>query len=365
MSSTISAAGPSRSSNGYISTNSQKTSPVSIDSNGSPYDKLYLACQIFARRTLQKWGRFVATRPIAVLLLCCVFLCTLTYPVLSLYAWAAPSSALGFFSYLRTSPSLRLVGADGGLSGARDRRLPWQDLESVIINGEEACWQRIPKFREVTVQQILLGFPSNGQVASEHGVLDRQPLHGLYKVQERLLSALANPANITSLACVHMEPNVDTSDKTNESPTCFSLSPMSYWKHDENAMLSDTSVIATINMPHESITQLPLKHQDFFVGRVYSGKTLRKADYAVLTLFLEGAVEPSVMNTLVRGIAQDMGYLIVERSNSATRAVMKHRSEVRVRSTLWEDAVFYTGYIIVGTYIYLTLRRLDKVGWSY
>lgn len=318
------------------------------------YNQTYAASQIFARRSLQSWGRFVATRPIAVLLLCCVFLCALTYPVLSLYAWASPSSASGFFSFLRTAPTLHLVGDDGSIARARDLKLPWQSLDSVVLNGEEACWQRIPKFREVTVQQVLLGFPADGRVASEHGVLDRKPLHGVYNLQKRLHEVLTTPQNRTSLACVQ-------SLDAQTMPNCFTLSPLAYWGQNENDMLSDTSLIATVNQASLSNLPFPLQHDDLFIGRSYAGNTLRKADYAVLTLFLEGDASPSAVTSVVHSIAQELGYVLVERSAAGSRAVMKHRSEVRVRATAWEDVLFYMGYFIVGTYIYLTLRRLDKV----
>ncbi|KAK9894673.1 hypothetical protein P389DRAFT_99796 [Cystobasidium minutum MCA 4210] len=321
------------------------------------YARIYASSQIFARRSLQSWGRFVATRPITVLLLCSVFLCALTYPVLSLYAWAAPSSASGLFSFLRTAPTLHLVGDDGSIARARDLKLPWQNLDSVVLNGEEACWQRIPKFREVTVQQILLGFPSDGRVASEHGVLDRKPLHGVYNLQKRLHEALTTPENRTSLACVQ----ILSSDIDATGPSCFTLSPLAYWDHNENEMLSDNSLIATVNQASQTKSSFPLQHDDLFVGRSYAGATLRKADYAVLTLFLEGAAPSEAISTLASGIANEMGYVLVEKSRTGSKAVMKHRSQVRVRATAWEDILFYTGYVIVGTYIYLTLRRLDKV----
>jgi hypothetical protein len=338
-------------SNGSSSNNKKGTATSLLS-----YNRLYAASQIFARQSLQGWGRFVATRPIAVLLLCSVFLCTLTYPVLSLYAWAAPASASGFFSFLRTSPSLHLIGDDGSIARARDLKLPWQDLDSVVINGEEACWQRIPKFREVTVQQVLLGFPAHGQVASEHGVLDRKPLHGVHKLQERLQEVLERPQNHSSLACVQYL------DSTTPSRSkCFTLSPLSYWNSNENDMLSDTSLIATVNTAAQFNSNFPLRHDDLFVGRSYAGSTLRKADYGVLTLFLEGAASPEIVSDLVQDIARDMGYVLVERARGGSKTVMKHRSEVRVRATLWEDFLFYTGYAIVGTYIFLTLRRLDKV----
>lgn len=322
------------------------------------YARIYASSQIFARRSLQSWGRFVATRPITVLLLCSVFLCALTYPVLSLYAWAAPSSASGLFSFLRTAPTLHLVGDDGSIARARDLKLPWQNLDSLILNGEEACWQRIPKFREVTVQQILLGFPSDGRVASEHGVLDRKPLHGVYNLQKRLHEVLTTPQNRTSLACVQLP--LSSSDD-GSSPSCFTLSPLAYWEHDENEMLSDNSLIATVNQASLSKSAFPLRHDDLFVGRSYAGATLRKADYAVLTIFLEGAASSDPISSLVGNIASEMGYVLVEKSRTGSKAVMKHRSEVRVRATAWEDVLFYTGYLIVGTYIFLTLRRLDKV----
>lgn len=299
----------------------------------------------------------MATRPITVLLLCSVFLCALTYPVLSLYAWAAPTSASGLFSFLRTAPTLHLVGDDGSIARARDLKLPWQNLDSLVINGEEACWQRIPKFREVTVQQVLLGFPSDGHVASEHGVLDRKPLHGVYKLQKRLHDLLTHPQNRSSLACVQSP----DSFSGQESTACFTLSPLAYWDHSENAMLSDTSLIATVNHASQSESSFPLRHDDLFVGRSYAGPTLRKADYAVLTLFLEGAAASDAITFMVQDVAREMGYVLVEKSRTGSKAVMKHRSEVRVRATAWEDVLFYTGYFIVGTYIFLTLRRLDKV----
>lgn len=322
---------------------------------------VYGRAQIWARSTLQAWGRYVATRQILVLLLCCLFACTLTYPVLSFYAWAAPSTASDFFDFLRTSPTWSLAGTDSSVvRRTRDLQLPWQELDAVIVNGEEACWQRIPKFREVTVQQILIGFSASGAgVASEHGVLDRRALHAVHDLEERLQDQLGadmdsrHISSAESLACA-------TLDSTSR---CLSLSPMAYWNNSENGMLSDTSLLATLNLPDQRYYDFPLRHQDLFVGRVHAGSTLRKSDFAVVNLFLQEAPQQASIAKLLEPIASGLGLAIsgVPPSASETRVVMKHRSDVRIRSKAWEDVFFYSGYVVVGFYIYLTLRRLDKV----
>ena len=318
---------------------------------GSAYSRIYTGLQIFARSRLQAWGRFVATHQITVLLLCCVVLCTLTYPTLSLYAWAAPDTTSDFFSFLRTSPTLDLLGADGSVARRRDLRLPWQGLDALVVNGEEACWQRIPKYREITVQQVLLGFPGgeNG-VASEHGVLDRRALHAVHKFEQSLQSYLLESHN-TTLACTALD----------NGTGCFSLSPMAYWNNHDNAMLSDMSLLATVNSDGKKYRDLPLRHDDLFVGRTYSGSTMRKADYAVLNLFLHGNPSIQAIRDLVTPLALVQGLTIAEVSRNEYKAVMKHSSDVKIRSNLWDDLFFFMGYIVVGMYIYLTLRRLDKV----
>ena len=322
---------------------------------------IYTSSQIYARSKLQAWGRFVATHQIAVLLLCCVFLCTLTYPVLSLYAWTAPSSTSDFFSFLRTSPTWNLFGADGSIARARDLKLPWQDLDALVVNAEEACWQRIPKFREITVQQILVGLPSDGAaaVASEHGVLDRRALHTVYKLERKLQDILHEQASHEgSITCARLH---TAHEALNADTYCFTLSPMAYWKNDENAMLSDTSLIATVNLADQRYNDLPLRQDVLFGGRLQAGTTLRKANYAVITLFLQGAPNQDKVNRLIKTLAQDLDMILVERSNSEARVVMKHRSDVRVRPVLWEDLLFYLGYVVVGIYIFFSLRGIDKV----
>ena len=324
-------------------------------------EALYTSNQIYARGKLQGWGRFVATHQVAVLLLCCVFLCTLTYPVLSLYAWTAPATTSDFFSFLRTSPTWTLVGADGGIARARDLKLPWQDLDALILNAEEACWQRIPKFREISVQQILVGFPADGAaaIASEHGVLDRRALHSVHKLERKLRAVLSNSSSDDgeSLRCARLH----TGQEIDSENGCFTLSPMAYWNNDENAMLSDTSLIATVNLAERRYNELPLRQDVLFSGRVRAGTTMRKADYAVITLFLQEAPRPDRINNLVISLAQDLDIVLVEQSKPKTQAVMKHRSDVRIRPVLWEDVLFYLGYVVVGIYIYSSLRGIDKV----
>lgn len=317
----------------------------------------YIVSQIYARRLLQAWGRFVATHQIAVLLHCCVFLCALTYPVLSLYAWAAPSSTSDFFDFLRTSPTWNLIGADGSIARARDLKLPWQDLDALVVNSEEACWQRIPKFREVSVQQILLGFPEDGGTASEHGVLDRRALHSVHKLERKLQEALSSERMRLAAPCVQLEdPSVPSYQR------CLTLSPMAYWNNDESAMLADTSLIATVNLAEQRYYDMPLRQDVLFGGRVHSGTTMRKADYAVLTVFLQEAPSLPIFHDLLQSLtANSTDIVLVETAKKDSKVVMKHRSDVRVRSKAWEDVFFYLGYVIVILYIFMTLRGLDKV----
>lgn len=360
------------------------------------YTRINTTSQVFARRRLQAWGRFVATHQITVLLVCCLFLCTLTYPVLSLYARTSASNSSDFFTFLRKSPTWDLIGADASITRTSDLRLPWQDLDAIVTNAEEACWQRIPKFREITVQQVLLGFPSSGPIASEHGVLDRRTLHTVHLLQERLQDALRNTSSPAStsyavqpglpplapITCAKVttttsssllrggsgaEHDRDASLEQEHSPSqqdCFVLSPMLYWDNDENAMLSDTSLIATVNSDSYEYHQLPLKQEKLFLGRTHSGSTMRKADYAVLTLFLEESPSRETVNDFVQEMAKDLDLVLLSRSRTASKTVMKHRSDVKVRSRTWEDILFYLGYVIVGLYIYLTLRKLERVGQS-
>jgi hypothetical protein len=265
------------------------------------------------------------------------------------------------------------VGADGSIarSTARDIKLPWKGLDALVVNAEEACWQRIPKFREITVQQLLVGLGAESRSASEHGVLDRRALHSVHKLEQRLHERLLLPANATarpSLTCARLASS-DVEDDSGSSRSeghqaerCFSLSPMAYWSNDENVMLSDTSLIATVNgAGHAHYRQLPLHQDDLFVGRVYAGTTMRKADYAVITLFLQEAPSAEQINDLVAPLAKEFGLALVERSKADSRAVMKHRSDVRIRADAWEDIFFFAGYAIVLLYIYLTLRRLNRV----
>lgn len=314
--------------------------------------RIYAGLQIYVRSRLQAWGRFVATHQITVLLLCCVVLCTLTYPTLSLYAWAAPDTTSDFFSFLRTSPTLDLLGSDGNIARRRDLQLPWQGLDALVVNGEEACWQRIPKYREITVQQILLGFPGgDSQVASEHGVLDRRALHALHRFEQETQFHLLSSSNNSRLSCVSI----------GDDTSCFTLSPMAYWSNQDNAMLSDISLLATVNLNDKQYNNLPLRHDDLFVGRTYSGSTMRKADYAVVNLFLHGNPPVQAIRDLVSPLAAAQGLAVAEVTRTEYKAVLKHSSDVKVRSNLWDDIFFILGYIVVGLYIYLTLRRLDKV----
>ena len=243
-----------------------------------------------------------------------------------------------------------LLGADGSIARRRDLRLPWQGLDALVVNGEEACWQRIPKYREITVQQILLGFPGEGGVASEHGVLDRRALHAVHNFQQSLQSHLLPSLN-ASISCTSLEGGAN----------CFSLSPMAYWEDQDNAMLSDVSLLATVNAASKQYRDLPLRHDDLFVGRTYSGNTMRKADYAVLSLFLQGNPSIQAIRDIVNPLAEAQGLEVAEVTRNDYKAVMKHSSDVKIRSNLWDDLFFFMGYIVVGFYIYLTLRRLDKV----
>lgn len=335
----------------------------------------YLRIRIHAQTRLQAWGRLVATRQITVLMLCSVFLCALMYPVLSLYAWAAPSTGSDFFGFLRTSPTWSLMATYDGKSvapTARDLHLPWQDMDGVVVNIEEACWQRIPKFREVTIQQVLIGVPFDQSSASEHGILDRRALHTLHKVEKDLQGQLMPQPLTSSTGIIAPEQPLQTlrcastvKEDLASGPsrqTCFTLSPMAYWNCDEAAMLSDASLIATVNAVQPDALGLPVRHDNLFVNRVHSGETMRKADYAVITLFLAANPARTAIVKLISHVGSQHGLQLSSRNPAAAQqAVLNHLSNVANRSQKGINAVYGLAYVIVGFYIYLTLRRMDRV----
>jgi hypothetical protein len=196
----------------------------------------------------------------------------------------------------------------------------------------------------VTTDKVIQGS------AAEHGVLDKATLHGAWTVGQTIKADFAHSRGDLLIG---------------------SSSPLDLWDDNEHSLLSDPSPLSTLNSfsknpdPQWTPSQLPLSFTNAFAYRSSTPSlALHRADYLVYTFYMRDtpSVHADFLSTVNRSV-QHSGRLIPSPSSAQRHLLLKRGPPPPVRplSTFSEDALILAGYVAVGFYVYLTLRRIDRV----
>lgn len=280
-----------------------------------------LRAELFAERQFRRHGRYIARHPIRTLLLACFLITSLFYPAVGIFLWSSkggPGVSRGDARSVWRSLSTPLLDsfASSGRkhhNSLRDLRMIWDDasdLHAVDVRDVDtysssmaaAEWmmgtqsahtqssspradgaaEHVPcrslriEHVFVSTDDVIMGLgPRYGAL---HGPILRSALD-LQRTIEAILQSDDESRPRSLPACI----------KAPEDGHCLSLSPLAYWSHNLDGLVSDSTPTSTVLASKRNYTEhgVPLRLSTTLAGRNHLFHHLPRADHLALTFFLE------------------------------------------------------------------------------
>ncbi|KAJ7063555.1 sterol regulatory element binding protein cleavage-activating protein [Mycena amicta] len=209
----------------------------------------------YGNRFFYEFGLHCATHQIRIILVSCVVITSLFYPALALYTWSARP---GFLSILDVTRSQYPQDLENLWTGHETLRV----LEDAVSRAKTraSCLAD----NALRVERILIHSPFDGGV-------NHQILQSTLDLERRI--------DQLDLACLKRDDG-----------SCFVLSPLAFWRHNEAALHADTNILDTLLTQNASISGLQITPQMVLAGRgsdepQVSGTHFDYAMFIALTYF--------------------------------------------------------------------------------
>lgn len=337
---------------------------------------------------LARWGTYCASHQIQVLLTDCLLLTCIVclvwpFDILPSLSWpGTPQEDASPLSSAIALPARDLLAQYG--IDATDNPM--------CLKAWPAVQHQHPQTH--LVQVIVQPGEEDPAHGSEHGMLDKNALHQILRLQQSISAhLLTRQSPPSSWRCI------PSSHSSSEPPACLMLSPLQAWDHRELDLLSDDHLIATLSSA-PGLEGMFGKDQDRT-----DIATSERADQIVVTFFLENPDvlspsssntspfrDPKVLSQLQQAVAP-FGHLAGPHrpalSSGVSRLVLKVRlslnqrnywhsqtdpfnalqpaaaseSQENVHPARWTPLSDPTvwGYALVAVYAGYTMRRMDRV----
>ncbi|KAJ7184380.1 sterol regulatory element binding protein cleavage-activating protein [Mycena filopes] len=288
----------------------------------------------YGNRFFLQFGLHCATHQIRIILVSCVVITSLFYPALALYSSSGPS----FLSVLDVTRS----------QYPQDLVNLWAGHDSLRVLGDAVSLAKTRASCEgnstLRVERILIQSPFDGGV-------NHQILQSTLELERRI--------DDLDLPCLKRPDG-----------TCFVLSPLAFWRHDEATLRADPSLLDTLLSRNISVAGVPITPQMVLAGRGsdephVAGTHFDFAMFLALTYFFP--------NSDCLGSAEHVAWLkaVDEASQNAPRTVHTQEptlialefDEIRASSRGWTaiSALLYLAYSAFFVYVSWSMRRMDAV----
>lgn len=188
-----------------------------------------------------------ATHQIRLILISGLVITSLFYPALGIYtssSWKPPSGLIQQFLGYVFSPDIRSL-----TFFKDDLRDIWAGHEALRIRDDPVARAKCGRERTVRVERLLV---TSNTLDSDAGVINKSTLLSALNLENVLKDHIAS----MSLNCL------------SSSPGCVFLSPLEFWAHDEQVLLSDEDLLKTIRTDiNSTFFALPLENSLVFAGR--------------------------------------------------------------------------------------------------
>ncbi|KAJ6500611.1 sterol regulatory element binding protein cleavage-activating protein [Mycena sanguinolenta] len=286
----------------------------------------------YGRRFFLQFGLHCATHQIRIILVSCVVITSLFYPALALY------SSSQFISILDVTRSQYPQDLENLWAGCDSLRV----LEDPVSRGKIHSHCGVDG--TLRVEQILIQ-------SSFGGAVNHQILQSTLEFERRI--------DQLQLPCLK---RLDG--------TCFVLSPLAFWHHNQAELLADPTILDTLLNRNTSIAGIPITPQMVLAGRGFdephaSGTKFDYATFLALTYFFPNsdcvgraehlawlsAIDAASLGAPQSGQTQEPTFIALEYDESRP-----HRTQWTAISALLYLA--YTGFCV---YVTWSMRRIDAV----
>ena len=162
-----------------------------------------------------------ATHQIRIILVSCVVITSLFYPALAIYASSQPNSLSIIDAFVSRS-------AVSGFHAPNDLDNLWSCHHTLRVHEDAVTRAKCGVGRALRVERLLIHGPMDEDVGAMNHQTLRSTLDFEHRLEETILQEESTP-------CLRRADG-----------KCFVLSPLLFWNHDLEALLSDTNPLSTI-----------------------------------------------------------------------------------------------------------------------
>ncbi|KAH9934975.1 sterol regulatory element binding protein cleavage-activating protein [Fomitopsis serialis] len=314
-----------------------------------PSPALLQRTRAYGTRFFHRFGIHCATHQIRLILVSSIVITSLLFPAIAVYTSPETHFFAGFT--LRVLDSFLTPDDISSYFAQHDLRHIWEGHNTLRLHDDSVARAQCGMQSILRSERLLIG-----SVSQEYGLdaLDR----------DTLLSALALEHRISTILSQHHIPCLKSS-----TGSCFSLSPLAFWNHDEAVLSADASILETINLSHNTTTSgIPMTPEMVFAGREHdpSLSSVDSAMFLALTYFFpdrdclgnNGHVQ---WLRVLREAGGPMGDLVVQAQPPRLVALEYDRSPTtKTRFTIL-SAFCYGAYLVFVVYCVQSMRNMKTV----
>ncbi|TFY65026.1 hypothetical protein EVJ58_g2229 [Rhodofomes roseus] len=314
-----------------------------------PSPALLQRTRAYGTRFFHRFGIHCATHQIRLILVSSIVITSLLFPAIAVYTSPETHFFAGFT--LRVLDSFLTTDDISSYFAQHDLRNLWEGHNTLRLHDDSVARAQCGMQSILRSERLLLG-----SVSPEYGLdaLDRNTL----------LSALALEQRISKILSQRHIPCLKSS-----SGSCFFLSPLAYWDHDEAELSEDTSILDTINLSHNvTISGIPISPEMVFAGREHDPSTssMDSAMFLALTYFFpdrdclgnNGHIQ---WLRVLREAGGPMGDLVVQAQPPRLVALEYDRSLTTKSRFSILSAFCYAAYLVFVVYCVRSMRNMKTV----
>ncbi|CCM05035.1 uncharacterized protein FIBRA_07237 [Fibroporia radiculosa] len=292
-----------------------------------------------------------ATHQIRLILVSSIVITSLLFPAIAVYTSPETHFFAGFT--LRVLDSFVASDDLSNYFVQNDLRHLWEGHSTLRVREDSVARVQCGMQGILRSERVMVG-----SLSSEYGLeaLERNTL----------ISALDLERRISNIISRRRIPCVKT-----PAGSCFSLSPLAFWNHDQHAILADDNILDTVNLAHNiSVSGVPISPDMVLAGREHRDPTsssyIDSAMFLVLTyLFPDRDCLGNVGHfEWLRVLKEAAGYSadFVVQTQAPKLVALEYDKDVSMKGDLSILSVFcYAAYLVFFVYAFHSMRRMDTV----
>ncbi|KZT70191.1 hypothetical protein DAEQUDRAFT_668275 [Daedalea quercina L-15889] len=303
----------------------------------------------YGTKFFHRFGIHCATHQIRLILVSSIVITSLLFPAIAVYTSPETHFFAGFT--LRVLDSFLTPDDISSYFAQRDLRYVWEGHNTLRLHDDSVTRAQCGMQSILRSEQLLVG-----SVSQDYGLdaLDR----------DTLLSTLALEQRISKILSQRHIPCLKSS-----TGSCFFLSPLAYWNHDEAMVSADTNILETINLSHNITTSgIPVTLEMVLAGREHdpSMTGVDSAMFLTLTYFFPD--RDCLGNTghvqwlrVLREAGGHAGDLVVQAQPPKLVALEYDRSLTTKSRFTFLSTFCYTAYLVFVVYCVRSMRNMKTV----